>query len=222
MEYFDYIKIPNENALAELEKLRNDFSISKKYPFLIGRVRQFTDFRELDQDEAQEIIALSKGLEATEWFKKCEQDVRANEWFDEEILGVWEDFDGEREDLPYILKENLRNKVDNAYIGLADISESWMLPAFLRFGGWNECASPDAQCSIMRYWQEKYGAEILSVSDDVIECTVKNPPQTRAEAMKLAWEQYLYCADIVDQGTQTVSNLGALLLNANLWFFWWD
>ena len=223
MDYFDYLKVPTENALTELEKLRNDFSTSKKYPFLIGRVWQLTTFSELDQSQTSEIITLSKDLEARDWFKEREHELRANKWFNkEDILGVWENPQGKGERLPYILRDNLRDQVKDAYIGLADIAEPWMLPALLRFGNWNECASPEIHCSIMRHWQEKYGAEILSVSNDVIECTVKNPPKNQTEAMILAWEQYLYCTDIVDQGTQTLSHLGALLQNSNLWFFWWD
>ena len=49
-----------------------------------------------------------------------------------------------------------------------------------------------------------------------------HPPTTRSAAYQLAWEQYIYCSDIVIQGTQTLSNLAASLLNAPIWFFWWD
>ncbi|WP_414650247.1 DUF4253 domain-containing protein, partial [Duganella sp.] len=34
--------------------------------------------------------------------------------------------------------------------------------------------------------------------------------------------QYLYCADIVDQGTESIEALAATLLNARVWYFWWD
>ena len=40
--------------------------------------------------------------------------------------------------------------------------------------------------------------------------------------MALAWEQFLFCEDIVSQGVETISNLGATLLNSPYWFFWWD
>jgi hypothetical protein len=40
--------------------------------------------------------------------------------------------------------------------------------------------------------------------------------------MQLAMEQYLYCADIVDQGVESVANLATLLLKQKVWYFWWD
>jgi hypothetical protein len=40
--------------------------------------------------------------------------------------------------------------------------------------------------------------------------------------MALAWEQYWYCLDIVDQGVGSVSALAATLLNSTYWYFWWD
>lgn len=74
----------------------------------------------------------------------------------------------------------------------------------------------------MRYWRDRYGARIASMTDDVVEFTVDAPPSTQQQAYALAWEQYAYCADIVDQGTQTLSNLAAGLIDADAWFFWWD
>jgi hypothetical protein len=38
----------------------------------------------------------------------------------------------------------------------------------------------------------------------------------------LAREQYLYCGDIVDQGTGTLSRLATALMADDWWYFWWD
>jgi len=69
-------------------------------------------------------------------------------------------------------------------------------------------------CAINQYWQKEFGAEIVGVSSDVIECIVKNPPRDKETAIKLAWQQYWYCADIVVQGCESIANLAATLLNA--------
>ena len=63
---------------------------------------------------------------------------------------------------------------------------------------------------------------MVSITRDVIEFAVKNPPKTREAAMELAKEQYIFCNDIVDQGVGTVSALAATLLDSNYWYFWWD
>lgn len=97
-----------------------------------------------------------------------------------------------------------------------------MLPAFTRFGGWNECPPPTVHCAAMRYWQKEYGAEICSMRFDTIECTVSAPPSTREAARQLAWQLYWYCGDIVEYGGQAISRLAAELIDSNYWFFWWD
>ena len=47
-------------------------------------------------------------------------------------------------------------------------------------------------------------------------------PATKEEALALAWEQFVYCPDIVTQGTETVEVLAAALLNGPVWLFLWD
>jgi len=107
-------------------------------------------------------------------------------------------------------------------IGLFPVKDGWQVPAYFNFGGWNECPAPDGHVLMMKYWQEKYGAELVGMNGDVIEMYVTRPPSTREEALALAEEQYLYCEDIVLQGTETIQNLAAGLLGNHLWYFWWD
>ncbi len=97
-----------------------------------------------------------------------------------------------------------------------------MIPAFLKFGNWNDCPAPETHCAIHRHWFEKYGAEIIGLSSDVIECRVAKPPIDKNEAMELAMQQFAYCYDIVEQGTETIANLAGSLVNSNNWYFWWD
>jgi hypothetical protein len=132
------------------------------------------------------------------------------------------EFSGEGE-LISVHRDALTGKFKNKiWTGLAKIEQSWMLPAITKYGGWNDCPAPPIHCAMMRYWQEKYGAEIVAMSGDVIECHVTRPPTTDETAMELAQEQYDYCPDIVDQGTGTMINLAATLMDSDHWYFWWD
>ena len=92
----------------------------------------------------------------------------------------------------------------------------------LSYGNWNECPRPEVHCAFHRQWQESYGAEITGISGDIIECVVSKPPTDEKAATILAWEQYWYCSDIVEQGVNSISNLAATLLNSTYWYFWWD
>ena len=95
-------------------------------------------------------------------------------------------------------------------------------PAYLRFGGWNDCPAPEVQVAALRSWRDRYGAVIASLTSDVLELHVDRPPATREAAMALATEQFFYCTDIVVQGTQTIPALAQTILGSRWWYFWWD
>ena len=56
----------------------------------------------------------------------------------------------------------------------------------------------------------------------VVQCYVEKPPMNAQGALDLAKEQYAYCYDIVEQGTETIPALASELLKSKIWFFWWD
>jgi hypothetical protein len=82
--------------------------------------------------------------------------------------------------------------------------------------------APEEHVALMRFWQRCFGAEVVGITRDVVEMWVGRPPANKIDALKLAKQQYLYCQDIVDQGTQTLESLAASLLDGTSWFFWWD
>jgi hypothetical protein len=108
------------------------------------------------------------------------------------------------------------------YLALVPATTGWLVPAYLRYGGWNDCPVAEEHVSLMKRWHELYGAEVVGMSFDVIEMQVARPPTDRAAALALAREQFIYCSDIVQQGTGALEDLAATLLGATAWFFWWD
>lgn len=99
---------------------------------------------------------------------------------------------------------------------------SWQVCAVLCWGNSNDGIAPSNHAAVHKSWGTEYDAELVCITIDTMEFMVKKPPTTKEKAMKLAEEQYFYCPDIVDQGVQTIANLGKSLLNSNKWFFWWD
>jgi hypothetical protein len=116
--------------------------------------------------------------------------------------------------------EDLKGKA--AAVSLIRVEHSSDVPAHLGFGGWNDCPSPELQVADLREWRKEYGAVPACITHDVLECVVVKRPQTEAEALKLAAEQWIFCDDIVGQGTQTVRNLAMEIWRSPNWFFWWD
>ena len=167
------------------------------------------------------IIAEATELDLDDWLKERKR-VMEDQFFDEDLAGEWPEEIEEKSTIG-MHKDILSGKVKSeVLLGLVGIAQPWHLPAALNYGGWNECPLPEVQCAFFRNWQERFGAEIAAVSRDIIECVVTRPPTDKESAMKLAWEHYWYCSDVVLQGTQSISNLAAILQNSSYWYFWWD
>jgi hypothetical protein len=183
-------------------------------------VSLLTDWQQVAIENAQEAIAEFEGDdEAVAHFQgQLEQE----EPFRGLPRGPWPKWGQPRDgfSIPYNILTD--EPLPRVHIGLVPTQESWQVPAFLRFGGWNACPHPDVHAALMRYWHQQYGAEVVGITHDIVEMMVARPPRTRAEALALAREQYLYCEDIVEQGTQTLDVLAASLLNGHAWYFWWD
>jgi hypothetical protein len=112
--------------------------------------------------------------------------------------------------------------VREIYLAMLPTEKGWQTPAFVKFGGWNYCPPPEVHVAASKKWEQQYEVEVVAITGDTMEFYVSNPPQSREEALKLAQGQFLYCADIVYQGTQTLERLAATLQNNHSWFFWWD
>jgi hypothetical protein len=102
-------------------------------------------------------------------------------------------------------------------------TDDWTtIPAYLNWGNWNACPAPEYHVAALRSWRDRFGAELIGLSHDVMNIRVKRRPETREGALDLAREHYAYCSDIVDQGVETLSALAAVLMQSDWWYFWWD
>ena len=171
-------------------------------------------------DTPEVLLASAAEVNPEQWLAERRKEVAGffdAEWTEAQLVGTWPEKPSENAD--FLIDDEW---AEEAFVAQISAEDSWQLPAHLAFGGWNECPVAEVQCALWKRWQETYDAHIVAVCGDVVQARVNNPPKTQEAAMKLAWEQYLYCNDIVDQGTGTLSELAALLLNGDVWYFWWD
>ena len=218
------ITVPGSRAIETLHQRRSQFASSGEYAFLIGSdndLDEMTEAMESAREGQESIIAAATELDLDDWLRERKR-VIEDQFYDEDLAGEWPEETEEKSSIG-MHKDVLSGKIHpEVILGLADIAQPWHLPAVLNYGGWNECPLPEVQCAFFKRWQERFGAEIAAVSTDIIECVVARPPTDQEGAMKLAWEHYWYCTDVVLQGTQSISNLAAILQNSNYWYFWWD
>lgn len=101
------------------------------------------------------------------------------------------------------------------------VKHPWEVFAYVPFGNWNECPDTQVLMEVSKYWFEKYGAIPAVLTHDVLEFDL---PEAIAKdvAMEVALEQYVFCEDIVSQGTGTVGALADTLWRSKHWYFWWD
>jgi hypothetical protein len=111
---------------------------------------------------------------------------------------------------------------EKIYIAVAPTEDWTTLPAHLHWGGWNACPAPEYHVAALRSWRDRYGAELVGLSGDVMNLRVARKPKTREEALALAREHHVYCNDTIDQGVGTLSALAAAVMVNDWWFFWWD
>lgn len=218
-------EIAGTQAIKLLEVRRNSYFRSGEYPFLIGDpddLARLEVIAEFECRSPREIIERSQSFNLGKWLYERRAEEEEFDFDATEVLGNWP---GHRVPSGSISlhRDSLTGEAKpSVLIGLATIDEPWHLPAIMRLGNWNDCPDAVVHCALWRNWQQNYGAEIVGVSSDTIECIVSRPPQDREAAIELAWQQFWYCEDIVHQGCQTISNLAATLVDSKYWNFWWD
>ena len=137
-------------------------------------------------------------------------------------LGVWPSETDASSGLSIAYDIRTDTPLPKVYIGIAPTDDWTTIPAYLRWGGWNDCPAPEYHVAAMRAWRDRYGAELVGISADTINLRVTRRPETRSDALSLAREQYNYCSDLIDQGVGTLSALAAERMANEWWYFWWD
>jgi hypothetical protein len=199
-----------------LDRHRIAFGKSQIFPFIVGddgdRAR-FEDLIDPPTDGGRSIIEAAKLVDIPQWLKGKEPSAP---------LGSWPEALAPQTAIQSLFNILAGKPKDKIYLGFVRVENSWEAFAALGFGGWNDCPEPHIHVAFHQYWATRFGTSPVAISGDVVECYVPRPPLEVSSAMGLAAEQYAYCNDIVDQGTETVSNLAASLVRAPFWYFWWD
>jgi hypothetical protein len=90
-------------------------------------------------------------------------------------------------------------------------------------GNWN-CAfpapSPVGFAAVLRSWEERFGARLLALTHDEAYLLVERPPHDLDAALPVAAEHFVFCDE--PAGRQPVLTTAEEIVNAPLWYFWWD
>ncbi len=231
------VSVPELEAVRIWSRLVDLVPRTRRWPVVIGGADRWDEELDRLNDESEDPGTILKEGLSTDfavWSEeeiagaRADAEINAQEYGEEAGSrldpphGTWPDGVQGTNSFSAHLEGGDRRGPGHAGIALIPTSRIWEAPAYLRFGGWNACPTAEVQVAAFKSWHERFGAEVFAIAGDTVEMSVTRPPLTREGAIALALEQYVYCADVVDQGTQTIERLAAELLGAPVWFFWWD
>lgn len=88
--------------------------------------------------------------------------------------------------------------------------------------------------SVLRSWEDRFGARVIEIGFDILHLAVAAPPVTAEHAELTAAEHFAFCPDNVQQGDLIINGVlqtypptirsyaAARVLGKNDWWFWWD
>ncbi|WP_245782134.1 DUF4253 domain-containing protein [Actinokineospora terrae] len=94
--------------------------------------------------------------------------------------------------------------------------------------GWtgptNHIADTGAVSAVLRDWEDRFGARLVSAGFDTLLLSVAAPPTTHADALAVAAEHFAFAPDNVWQGEEpnTLYAYAQRLVGDHSWTFWWD
>lgn len=212
---FELVTSPSTRALSTWRDLRTKPGI---VPILLGTrsdAEGALEIMSFHESPTEAILAQGLAFDIDAWMK---QQVEAEPDYyehDESETGPVEPLD------PLTPARGLKPHSE-VFFALVPTETPWHVPAHLKPGGWNECPDPAVHVAFFKRWYDQYAAVPTTITNDIIEFHVERPPRTRADATKLAREQFIYCPDLVNQGVGTLGNLAAALVDSKCWYFWWD
>jgi Domain of unknown function (DUF4253) len=110
--------------------------------------------------------------------------------------------------------------------------DSWrrLRAAHAQTGLWPFLVGPDRNeedrqahhVAVLRGWQERYGAELVTLARDHMELLVGRPPRDPATMVQVAVELLRYCPDLDVLGAGMVTVLANEVVPCRRWSLWWD
>jgi hypothetical protein len=107
-------------------------------------------------------------------------------------------------------------------LGLIQAQHGYEVPGLLSWtGAINIDVDAAHHVAVLRYWQQRYGAELVTLTFDQLELLVARAPQQLATIAKVAADLLGYCPDLAD-GAGTLERVATHVVPRRCWSLWWD
>lgn len=111
---------------------------------------------------------------------------------------------------------------ERVQIALVPAAAGWEVPALVAWSGAERDEIGGAEhLSVLSFWHQSYGADLVSLGLETLECLVARPPGDARAAFELAVQQYAYCPALMDNLAPAMGALAATLFGRH-WIFDWS
>lgn len=110
---------------------------------------------------------------------------------------------------------------EHVHMALIPAAGGWEVPALLAWPGAEKIGLGGAEhLAVLTFWSDLYGAELVSLGIDTMECLAERPPEDARAAFDLAVQHYAYCPQLMDNLVPAIGGLAATLFGRHWWFNW--
>lgn len=107
-------------------------------------------------------------------------------------------------------------------VALVPAAGGWEVPALLAWAGAERDDIGGADhLSVLSFWHEQYGADLVAIGLERMELLVARPPEDARSAFGLAVQQYAYCPALMDNLVPALGALAATLFGRH-WLLDWS
>lgn len=76
--------------------------------------------------------------------------------------------------------------------------------------------------AVLRSWEERFGAYVVSIGFATLDLVVTRPPVTARQCELMASEHLAFCPDDLHRDTRALPSYARQLRGREVWHFWWD
>jgi hypothetical protein len=218
------LKVPGARAPETWKRLRAEVARLGRWPVVIGAdVGESSLPGQLEPgDSVAAMLREAEALNCAGVLKERAEMLTSDEDDVQVPRGPWPEDAGAQVSISLHKNSSTREIRREVVVALVPTTRGYEVPAWLRFGAWNECPTPSEHVAVLRSWETRFGAELAALGPAEMELVVARPPTERKALLRLAREQYHYCPDLVEQEMDTLDALAARLEKSTVWWFWWD
>jgi len=76
--------------------------------------------------------------------------------------------------------------------------------------------------SVLRSWEDRFGAVLVEIDFMTLWLSVAAPPRTQQECRAVAAEHFAFCPDVDSEDPRPLRRYASTLAGRSWWRFWWD